>query len=80
MEQKLAEFRARRHAENMAKKDKCAGPPCRTETVDDGVKAPQTDRTTTPPTTTPDSQQTQHQTENSRDSPQSSPRKVRHDS
>ncbi|XP_030261972.1 SAYSvFN domain-containing protein 1 [Sparus aurata] len=79
MEQKLAEFRARRHAENMAKKDKCAGPPCRTETVDDGVKAPQTDRTTTPPTTTPDSQQTQHQTENSRDSPQSSPRKDRSD-
>ncbi|XP_073349595.1 SAYSvFN domain-containing protein 1 [Pagrus major] len=73
MEQKLAEFRARRQAENAAKRDKSPSPQCRTETVED--TAPQTDTTTT----TPDSQQTHQETENSRDSPQSSPRTDRSD-
>ncbi|KAM9339578.1 SAYSvFN domain-containing protein 1 [Symphorus nematophorus] len=64
MEQKLAEFRARRQAENAVLKD-------RGQTVAD--KGPHTDTTSTT-----DSQQTPERTEN-RDSPQSSPKKDRSD-
>ncbi|XP_031178113.1 SAYSvFN domain-containing protein 1 [Sander lucioperca] len=61
MEQKLAEFRARRQAENTVKKDKSAGPQC--------SAADTADQTETTPTT--DSQQT----EDIRALSQSSPRK-----
>lgn len=66
MEQKLAEFRARRQAEHAAKKDQCGGLQSKTETVTDS--AGQTD-------TSADSQQT----ENTRTSSHSSQSKDRSD-
>lgn len=66
MEQKLAEFRARRQAENAVRKDESAAPPCRGHTVADTAD------------TTADSQQTEERTENISESTQSSPSKVRH--
>ncbi|XP_051265330.1 SAYSvFN domain-containing protein 1 [Dicentrarchus labrax] len=76
MEQKLAEFRARRQAENAAVKVEGVDPQCRARTVAD--TAPQTETTTTTTTTT-DNQQTKEETGNIRDSPESSPRKDRSD-
>ncbi|TDH00599.1 hypothetical protein EPR50_G00189980 [Perca flavescens] len=52
MEQKLAQFRARRQAENTVKKDKSAGPQCSAQTMADTAA-----QTETTPTT--DSQQTE---------------------
>ncbi|XP_044026413.1 SAYSvFN domain-containing protein 1 [Siniperca chuatsi] len=72
MEQKLAEFRARRQAENAVKKDESAGPQCRAQTVAD--TAAQTDTTSTA-----DGQQTEERTGTSRDSTQSSERKDQRD-
>ncbi|XP_035534991.1 SAYSvFN domain-containing protein 1 [Morone saxatilis] len=72
MEQKLAEFRARRQADNAARKVEGVNPQCRARTVAD--TAPQTETTTTTTTTT-DSQQTKEETDSIRDSPESSPRK-----
>lgn len=72
MEKKLAEFRARRQAENAGKKDNSGGPQCRATTVTD--TAPQTDTTSTT-----DGQQTEERTESYRDSPPGSPKKGRSD-
>lgn len=65
MEQKLAEFRARRQAENAVRKDKSAG----VESTEQSVAAH-------PETSASDSQQTEQEAENSRNSPN----KVRYDS
>lgn len=70
MEQKLAEFRARRQAEHAVKKDEGAGPQCTAQTVAAPAET----------TSTSDSEQTEEEAENSRDSPQSSTRKVRNNS
>lgn len=66
MEQKLAEFRARRQAENAVRKDTSTGPQCRDPSV-----AAQAETTSTS-----DSQQTEQEAENSINSAQSSPKKV----
>lgn len=63
MEQKLAEFRARRQAENAIKKEKIVAPLNQAEPVDTG---PET-------TSTSD----REKLENTRESPQTSPTKVR---
>lgn len=68
MERKLAEFRARRQAENAGKKENSAGPQTETDTD------PQPDTTSTT-----DSQQTEKKTETDRDSPPSSPNKNQSD-
>ncbi len=67
MEQRLAEFRARRQAENAARKDESAAPQCRGHTG--GDTAAQTDAATA------ESPQAEERTEDIRDS---TPRKVRH--
>lgn len=67
MEQKLAEFRARRRAGNSAREDERVGPQCRDPTAAD-TAAP------TDAAPTADRRQTEEETDNSRDSPQ---RKVR---
>ncbi|XP_070782128.1 SAYSvFN domain-containing protein 1 [Enoplosus armatus] len=72
MEQKLAEFRARRQAENAIKKAESAGPQCKAQTEAD--MAAETDATPTA-----DSRQTEEKTETSRGSTQSSERKDRSD-
>lgn len=67
MEQKLAEFRARRQAEHAVKKGEGAGQRQEQTAVAQGETTP-----------TNDSEQTVEETEASRDSPQSSTTKVRH--
>lgn len=70
MEQKLAEFRARRQADNAAKKDQCAGLQSKTETETVTESAGQTE-------TPADSQQTEN-IQTSTHSPQSEVRLYSH--